>query len=266
MLGRGASFFHGPDGRETFEPAEALLSAARAGIDVVPTSGRSLFGLIRDARILGLRTVIAEMGAVLAYDTGREVVHAFGEVPGGASMPVAAMQATGAVDLLLEAYQGRLELHTPWTAWRECTQIFRGLVDPSEADDRLEREGHGWLALVDNGLLFGPQPQLALGPGEAHVYHLTPRGVSKGTAVALDRKRRGFSREECVAIGDAVADLEIAEHVGLLVLVRDAAERDPALLEAALGLDNVAITDRPMNLGWADTVRALLPGDPRAPH
>jgi predicted mannosyl-3-phosphoglycerate phosphatase (HAD superfamily) len=259
MLGRGASFFHGPDGEPTFEPAEMLLAAGAAGIDVVPASGRSLFGLVRDARLLGLSTVIAEMGALIAYDTGRQIVHAFGPTPGGdGEMPVRTMERTGTIDLLLSTYAGRLELHEPWTAWRDCTQIFRGLVDVAEVDRLLEREGHGWVALVDNGMLFGAQPSLQLGPREAHVYHLVPRGTTKGSAVALDRERRGFALEACVAVGDATADLEIAPHVSILVIVRDAAEQDPKLLRLALARDNVFFTQRPMNLGWVDTLRAVL--------
>jgi hypothetical protein len=259
MLGRNGSFFHDARGEPTFEPAEALMAARAAGIDVVPTSGRSLFGLVRDARILGLSTAIAEMGALIAYDTGREIVRGYGPMPDGESeSPVATMQRTGAIDLLLDTYRGRLEPHTPWTAYRECTQIFRGLVDVDDANALLERAGHGWVVLADNGTLGGPQPQLGLGPGESHVYHLMPRGTSKGTAVAIDRERRGFAREECVAIGDAVADLEIAPRVAVLVVVRDALEDDPDLRMRALALDNVLVTDRPMNLGWADTVRALL--------
>jgi hydroxymethylpyrimidine pyrophosphatase-like HAD family hydrolase len=259
MLGRGASFFHGPEGEPTFEPAEMLLAAASAGIDVVPVSGRSLFGLVRDARLLGLSTVIAEMGALLAYDTGREIVHAFGPTPGeDGEMPVRTMERTGTIDLLLSTYAGRLELHEPWTAWRDCTQIFRGLVDVAEADALLERQGHGWAALVDNGLLSGPQPALGLGAREAHVYHLVPRGTTKGSAVALDRERRGFTLESCLAIGDATADLEIAPHVAVLAIVRDAAEQDPELLRLAIARDNVYFTPRPMNLGWADALRAVV--------
>lgn len=257
MLGRGGSFFAGPDGEPSTEPAEALLAAREAGLGIVPTSGRALRGLMADGRILGLSTVIAEMGTLIAYDLGREFVRDFGATPGApGEMPAETMRRTGAVDLLLDRYRGRLELHTPWSSWRECTQLLRGLADPTEADALLEREGHGWLTFQDNGMLT--RPVLSLAPGTARVYHLMPRGVSKGSGVARDRSRNGLVRAECVAIGDAVADLTIAPEVGLLVLVRDAVERDPDLARRAAAFGNIAVTSRPMNLGWADTVRLLL--------
>ncbi|MBI4728313.1 MAG: HAD hydrolase family protein [Acidobacteria bacterium] len=254
MLGRGGSFFHDADGAPSSEPAEALLAAHAAGLDIVPTSGRALRGLLGDARIFGLTTVIAEMGALVAYEGGRTVARNFGETPALEPGEMPAARMTEALDLVLSRF--RLEPHAPWAAGRECTLLLRGLADPDEVDAALAAIGHGWLTLADNGRLRGPY--LGLAPGEARVYHLTPRGVSKGTAAALDRTRRGIARSECIAIGDAVADLSLAEHVGLLVLVRDAIEADPQLAARAAATAGVAVTERPMNLGWTDTVRAIL--------
>src|SRR5204862_5076138 len=79
MLGRNGSFLHDPDGGATLEPAEALLAARAALVDVVPASGRALRGLQTDARLIGLPTVIAEMGANTAYDFGRHIVPDFRE-------------------------------------------------------------------------------------------------------------------------------------------------------------------------------------------
>jgi hydroxymethylpyrimidine pyrophosphatase-like HAD family hydrolase len=86
---------------------------------------------------------------------------------------------------------------------------------------------------------------------------LQPRGVSKGLAVAIDRERRGFAREDAVAIGDAFADLELAAEVGTFVIVGDALADDPALAERVRTMDNVLVTDRPQNLGWADTLALI---------
>lgn len=252
MLGRNGSFLHSPAGEPTTEPVEALLAAREAGIDVVPASGRALQGLVTDARILGLPTVIAEMGALIAYENGREVVENFGPTPEG-GRPVEQMERTGAIDLLFGAFEGRIEYHAPWHTWRQCTQLFRGLLDVATANELLWAEGHQWLELHDNGRLRGRY--LDLEPGRARVYHLQPRGVTKGHAVGLDRARRGFAREQCVAIGDAMADLELAGSVGTMVLVGDALADDPMLAARAAELDNVLVTERPQNLGWADTIR-----------
>jgi len=254
MLGRNGSFLHDPDGNATLEPAEALLAARAALVDVVPASGRALRGLQTDARLLGLATVIAEMGAQISYDFGRDVVQNFGETP-KPGMPAAIMEEVGAVKLLLERFAGLLEHHTPWSGWRECTHLFRGKVDPEEADATLAGNGFGWLTLHDNGRLHGEY--MGIPKGAARAYHLIPRGVSKGLAVAIDRERRGFARENAVAIGDAFADLELAAEVGVFVMVCDALADDPPLAERARAMDNVLVTDRPQNLGWADTLALI---------
>ena len=254
MLGRNGSFLHDPDGKATLEPAEALLAARAALVDVVPASGRALRGLQTDARLLGLATVIAEMGAQISYDFGRDVVQNFGETP-KPGMPAAIMEEVGAVKLLLERFAGLLEHHTPWSGWRECTHLFRGKVDPEEADATLAGKGFGWLTLHDNGRLHGEY--MGIPKGAARAYHLIPRGVSKGLAVAIDRERRGFARENAVAIGDAFADLELAAEVGVFVMVCDALADDPPLAERARAMDNVLVTDRPQNLGWADTLALI---------
>ncbi len=251
MLGRNGSFLHDPDGEATLEPAEALLAARAASVDVVPASGRALRGLQTDARLLGLPTVIAEMGAQISYDFGRNVVQNFGETP-KPGLPAAIMEEVGAVKLLLDRFKGRLEHHAPWSGWRECTHLFRGKVDTQEADALLAEHGFEWVTLHDNGRLHGEY--LGIPKGSARAYHLQPRGVSKGLAVAIDRERRGFARDECIAIGDAFADLELAAEVGTFVMVCDALAADPPLAERVAEMKNVIITDRPQNLGWSDTL------------
>jgi len=134
MLGRNGSFLHTPEGHATTDAVAALLAAMEAGIDVVPASGRALPGLVTDARILGLSTVIAEMGALIAYEHGQVIVENFGPTPEG-DRPVRHMERSGAIDLLLSRYEGDLEYHAPWHTMRDCTQLFRGRID---ADPELE--------------------------------------------------------------------------------------------------------------------------------
>ncbi len=256
MLGRGGAFNRDPDGNPVTEPMLALVDAQRSGIDVVPCSGRAVRGLVGDGRILGMDTVIAEMGAVVAYENGREVVTILGEYPGGDELPTRFMEDTGAIKLLTERFPRRIELHLPWARYREYTQLFRGLIDTEEANAALADAGFGWLEIVDNGQLHSAY--LDLEPGTAHAYHLLPRGVSKGKAIAVDRQRRSLRQEECIAIGDAIADLEIAGEVAALVLVGDAVARDPELARRASAIDNVIVTERPGILGWTDAMRLLV--------
>jgi hypothetical protein len=254
MLGRGGAFNRTPDGRPVAEPMRALVEAQRAGIDVVPCSGRAVRGLVGDGRILGMDTVIAEMGSVIAYDSGRDLVTSLGAYPGGDEIPTKFMEECGAIKLLTDNF--RVELHTPWARYREYTQLFRGLADTREMDDALANAGLEWLEIVDNGQLHSAY--LDLEPGTAHAYHLLPRGVSKAAAVAIDQQRRSLRPEECIAIGDAVADLEIASEVVALVIVGDAVARDPALAARARSIDNVIVTERPGILGWTDVMNLLV--------
>ncbi|MFY9588437.1 MAG: HAD hydrolase family protein, partial [Actinomycetota bacterium] len=205
----------------------------------------------------------AEMGALIAYDLGAEIVTNLGAYPGGEEPPARHMERTGAVELLFETFRGLLEHHTPWSAWRDYTQLFRWLVDTAEADRVLADAGMDWLALHDNGRLH--RAYLDLAEGTAHAYHLMPRGVHKGSAVARDRERRGLAREETIAVGDAIADLSMAGEVGALVLVGDAVAEDAGLAEAAEAIENVYVTSRPGNLGWADVLRAVVVHPSRRP-
>jgi hypothetical protein len=253
MLGRAGAFVRDSSGAATLEPAVALTRALGAGIELVPTSGRALRGLVGDGRLLGCATAIGEMGAVISYEYGGEVVRNLGDYPGGEVPPVTFMETSGAVRLLLDRF--RLEHHTPWSAWREYTHLLRGRADFAQANRTLADAGFGWCELQDNGGLHGAY--LGLRQGESHAYHLVPRGTSKASAVALDRARRGLGRGECVAIGDSTADLGIAPEVAAIVIVRDALERDEGLAAAATSVANAFATERAGNLGWADAVSAL---------
>lgn len=256
MLGPGGSFFHGPNGAPSAEPAAALVELLAAKVEVVPVSGRSLPGLIRDSRIMGGATVIGEMGGLIAYDHGREVVNNFGECPEADSTPREVMARHAIIESLYAVFAGSLEPHMPWSAFpRDVTALMRGRVDTGEVDAWLADQSWDWLTLHDNGRLHGAY--LGLEPGATRAYHLLPRGVSKGTAVAMDRARRGIAPSAAVAIGDAVADLELAEHVGTLVIVRDALVDDPHLSGRVSEMANVFVTARDQNLGWADVALAI---------
>ena len=62
-----------------------------------------------------------------------------------------------------------------------------------------------------------------------HAYHLIPAGASKARAVARHMQARGYSPEECIAVGDSREDMDAAEVVGTFWLVANALERDPTL-------------------------------------
>lgn len=254
MLGRGGSFVHDPAGTPTLEPARVLSRAAAAGIEIVPCSGRAMPGIAGDGRILGLPTAIGEMGAVVSYGGGREIVEHLGEYPGGAKHPVALMESAGAIEVLMRRFP--IEPHAPWARHREYSALLRGLADTAEADRVLRDAGHGWCVLVDNGVLHGRY--LGLPERTSHVYHLMPRGVSKGAAVRADRERRGFDASECVALGDSLADLTMAAEVAAMGVTEDAIATDAALAAASEAIPNAGVTSGPGNLGWTAAIALLI--------
>jgi phosphoglycolate phosphatase len=158
---------------------------------------------------------------------------------------------SGAPDLLLERYAGRLEFHAPWHLDREVSHLFRGLVDPREAGELLAAEGHSGLRLVDNGEISRGETSLDL-RAQPHAYHLIPAAASKAGAVARHMRARGYARDECIGVGDSREDLEVAQVVGRLFLVSNAAAGDTS------AYPNVERTEAAMSEGFYEAViRAL---------
>jgi hydroxymethylpyrimidine pyrophosphatase-like HAD family hydrolase len=241
----------------TLRPVRTLVEALERGVDVVPVSGRSGRQLRETARLLGLKNYIAELGVEVVYDLGEEVVFNTGDL--GIECPdlFDAIERTGAADFIISRFERRIEYHTPWSDFRDCTPLFRGLVDVEEVN-RLLDEGFPGLVLVDNGVL--PRTSPTLDVHELRAYHLMPRGVSKEKAAAEDMRLRGFRRSEAIAIGDSDADLAFASEVGAFFLVRNGLYSNPHLTEAISRLDNVVVTRGFLNEGWAEAIELAVLG------
>jgi hydroxymethylpyrimidine pyrophosphatase-like HAD family hydrolase len=221
LLGRGASLFRDADGAFTLLPARALEACFRAGVEVVPMSGRRREMLFEDARLLGLSSFVFEMGGGMVLDG--EATFLTGELqPRDGRSVYELIDETGAPRLLLDHFEGRLEYHEPWHEGREVTHLLRGLVDVGEANAVLAERELGYLRLVDNGHI-SPKPSLRELPGQPHAYHLLPSAVSKAAGVRAHMRARGYAREECIAVGDSAEDLEVADVVGRFFLVANAA-------------------------------------------
>jgi phosphoglycolate phosphatase len=256
LVGRDGSLLADLDGRPTLAAAEALVAAHRAGLEVVLVSGRTAEQLREAGRLLGTHDAVAELGTVLVR--GRQVELQWGEAPRDlGACPAEAIERSGALAAVLDAFAGRLEPHTPWHLGRRGTFLLRGQVDPAAADALLAGRGLGWARLLDNGRLRGAYPHL--GPGPTHAYHLLPAGVSKAGTAAAYLAGRGLEAAAAAAIGDSPADLQLASVVGAMFLVANgawaAAEADPAT--------PVIVTPSPAGQGWAEAVGALLARMPR---
>ena len=248
LLGPGGSLFARIDGGVTEAAVAALAALQRAGVALVPTSGRTGPQVREVARILAADGYIAELGGIVVRDGKAE--RRLGAAPSG-STPVEAMIRSGAAGVLLERHAGRIELHAPWAFEdRDVTLLLRGLVDAEEVSALLSAAGYDWIRLQDNGIIHRRFPSLDL--DEVHVYHLAPAGVSKRDAVASDLEGRGLGPGEAVVIGDAPTDVEASTAVGAGILVANGAW-------AAADDDRVYVTDAANGDGFAEAVRALVP-------
>jgi len=211
LLGKGASLFRTAEGDFTLLAARALEACHRAGAEVVIKSGRRRAQVMEDARLMGQTAYIFEVGSGMVIDG--ELSFLTGDLQPRDGLTVhAQIGNSGAPDLLLDRYAGRLEPHAPWHVDREVSHLFRGRLDAREANELLVAEGHGGLRLVDNG---------EIGP-DTHTFHLIPAAASKARAVATHMRARGYAREECIGVGDSREDLDVAEVVGRFFLVANA--------------------------------------------
>lgn len=247
LLGPGGSLFAASGGGSTGAAAAALLELREAGVELVLMSGRTRRGLHEAARVLGASAYMAELGALLVVDGGEPIEDAGAFA--GPGRVADALARSGVAGLLLERFPGRLEPVAPWT---EVSVMFQGLVDVAEVEAALAEAGFGWLAFHDNGRLRRVLPGLDV--PEVRAYHLLPRGVSKTTAVRRHRDLRGVALEATAAVGDSLADLEVAGAVGRFFLVANGRE---AIGEAALP-SNARVTERAHGDGFAEAVRSML--------
>jgi hydroxymethylpyrimidine pyrophosphatase-like HAD family hydrolase len=251
LVGRGGSLLHDGDGAPSMSGARAVEACLRAGVELVLVSGRRRVTVEQPARLLGQPSFVYESGAAVVLD-GEEHFLTDGIVPRDGRTIHDQIGDTGAPELLLEHFAGRLEYHDPWHVGREVSHLFRGQVDAFEADELLAASGHERLRLVDNGTIHPPMPD----GRELRAYHLVPRTASKAAGVAFHRRARGYAPEECIAIGDSREDLGMAASVGTFWLVANALEEDPTAREAIT--DNVRVASERHGAGVYEAVMTEL--------
>src|SRR5919204_6339523 len=130
LLGRGASLLHDGEGGFTLMGVRALEACWRAEVEVVIYSGRRQAQVFEDARLIGARAYIYEVGAGIVID-GEEEFLTDGMQPGQLTIHEQ-IEELGAPALLLERFGDRLEYHSPWHTGRQISHLFRGNVDLHE--------------------------------------------------------------------------------------------------------------------------------------
>jgi hydroxymethylpyrimidine pyrophosphatase-like HAD family hydrolase len=250
MLGKGASLLRDAEGSFSVLVIRALEACHRADVEVVINSGRRKAQVYEDARLIAQPAYIYEMGCGLV-DGPEEVFLTGGLQPLPDRTVYEQIDESGAPTLLLDTFKGRLEYHTPWDTERQFSHLFRGEVPLDEVHALLQRHGHD-LRLIDNGITDRRSPSLKV--GTVHTYHLVPGTAGKASGVAAHMRRRGLRPEECIAIGDARGDLEVAPLVGRFYLVANGLERDPEIMSAVPGDARATVTEEAMSNGFYEAV------------
>ena len=262
LIARGGCVLADADGEPSTRVAEAIVSAKKAGIRIVPVSGRGRLQLLELTRLLGWQDFIAEAGGVIVHGNGEgaQTIFNIGEwdeatlEPG--QTPYEIIEDSGALEILAEVFPGRIEYHAPWHENREITHVLRGCVDRSRAQAVLDDVSPS-IDFVDNGIVRNRGKLRCV--GEPHAYHLVPRGVSKAGAILADLARRGLGPQDAVAIGDSASDLGMAEAVGTLVLVGNAFDSTGVTTALETGsFANVVRTAGQRGDGWAELINAWI--------
>lgn len=238
-----------------FDALELLVPIKQRDWDLVLVSGRNKYQLRYNAQMIGIKNYIAELGAELIYDLGKDVYVTFKE-KNRFDITYGGKDLIKIMDLLMKEFPGKIEGRMEWSRYRSYNALFFGEVDLKMANVILQREGYKGLVLVDNG--FSKLINLDLDVNRVHIYNLMPEGVTKASGVILDKKLRKLKKENCIALGDSLEDIKIAPEVKYFFLMKNALEHKEELEDELVKYDNIYITEQIMNRGWHEVISGLL--------
>ncbi len=239
-----------------FDAVRLLPLIADKNWDVVLVSGRNKFQLRYNAQVIGLKNYISELGAELVYNLGEQVYTTFDHNRAKYDLTYGGKDLVKIMEVFKRNFPGKIEGKTEWSRYRSYNALFFGEIDLDRANRLLEAEGYKGLALVDNGL--SSLVKLNLDIERLHIYNLMPSNVNKSNGIKLDKKIRNFNSGNCIALGDSLEDLKMADEVKYFFLMRNALEREEDLLSEINRYNNVYIADGIMNRGWAEVMGYLV--------
>ena len=232
----------------------ALQAAEAAGIEIVISTGRRqayAMPLIAQVGLSENSVMISSNGAVvrsfdgelldrrfLPVETARELCVALR----GYGTMVFTFDRDGTGSLVIESLQ---QLHARIDRWVEANRPYLTEIQPIErAFDGGEEPIQGMLcgtlaemAAAEKQLLLSDVAgQIAMHRTEyaarnLSILDLLPPGCSKGAALASLASIRGLEREQIMAIGDNLNDLEMLEYAGRAVVMANASQEILALAQ-----------------------------------
>lgn len=264
LLGKGGTLLIDGEGNPDVNTAATIVAANKAGLPIIPVTGRSCTQLTEITRLCGWYDYIAEAGAIRSYFDGYDREFIF-DVPEWTSdikrqlankTSLEIIREHGAVEKLMEAFPGCIEYHTPWDVHRDATEVLRGFLDRQAALEVLE-EIDLPLSIIDNGVIHPRKHTLKESDEPIRAYHLTPAGVSKRRAIALDLERRGIDPARAIMIGDAPSDMLCAEVVSVSLLVHNVL-RSPGIDKRIDNIPNTAVVEGYAGDGWSEVINEVL--------
>ncbi len=243
-------------GNYFFEAVKLLPDIQKKNWDLVIVSGRNKYQLRYNAQMIGVKNYIAELGAEVVYDLGKEVHVTFDNKGLKHDLTYEGKDLGNIIKILKKEFSGRLEGKMEWGMYRSYNALFFGEIDLRSANRLLKEKGYDGIDMVDNG--FSNLVELDLDVERLHIYNLIPSGVNKAKGVKLDKKIRNFKKENCIAMGDSLEDLKIAGEVQYFFLMKNALEHKEELAIELKKHDNIYITEGAMNKGWHEVMKYLL--------
>lgn len=231
MLAPGSTVMADSAGNPSAALPDVLVDLKRAGVSVIPVSGRNRSMLQEDCRILGLNTYIGEMGGLIMTDLKADRWSYFtadmAYDPSCGLTPHQVIEQTGICHRILERWQGLIEYHNdmgPGFKHREVTVTYRGDVDDDKFRAMLDESGLE-LELADNGYVnrISKPTTLAI-PDDGtrcRSLHIIPKGLTKGRGVRRCMHIMGIKPEEGLAIGDAPSDFLMGRKVDNFILMKN---------------------------------------------
>ena len=244
-----------PDLRISIKNREALLEAAKKGVNVVLATGRMYRSALVYAKELGIDDLI-----ILGYNGA--LVRAFRDGKDWDSSPVPLEVARRVMTRLMDHgivmnvyYDDCLFQRVETQEGREYARIsgVEPIVVNRDLREFLPGPPHKILGMTKPEVLDRIQPELEeefngevyftrSKPGYLEVLQL---GLSKGAALERLVTKLGLGRDQVMAIGDALNDVEMLEWAGIGVAVANA---HPKALSVA---DVVAPDHREDGVAWA---------------
>ena len=243
-------------GNYYLEAVKLLPKIAGKNWDVVLVSGRNRVQLRYNAQMIGLKNYIAELGSELVYNLGEEVYTTYDKQKMKYDLTYEGKDLIKIVELLKKNFPGKIESKMEWSKYRSHSILFFGEINLDLANKLLKKEGYGELALVDNG--FSSLMEMNLDIKRLHIYNLAPSGINKSKGIKLDKKIRNFNTGNCIALGDSLEDLKMADEVKYFFLIGNALEHNGMILGELNNYNNVYVTEGAMNKGWTEVIEYLL--------